>query len=48
MIKNSYLPKHDKICKKDVEELKSQKAFSGKGLKSFEDFGLVSKVKRFL
>ena len=36
-----------RYAKKDVEELKSQKAFSGKGLKSFEDFGLVSKVKRF-
>ena len=29
-----------RYAKKDVEELKSQKAFSGKGLKSFEDFAM--------
>ena len=34
-------------AKKDVETLKSKKSFIGNGLQSFEDFGLVSKVKRF-
>ena len=36
-----------KSAKKDVETLKSKKSFVGNGLQSFEDFGLVSKVKRF-
>lgn len=36
-----------KSAQKDVEELKTKKSFVGKGLKSFEDFGFVAKVKRF-